>query len=674
MLKECICVILLLTNVYFTLVICYELCPKACSSLLLYKNTGYRSSVDIPCTMEDQSEKSRPCPVISSSATLSANQTVDSSWSLCLDRTRNLKRIMLTFSWNFNVNYNLGKLCGYHIRAQKAGLIEGSNVSCWLSRTALYALSFSAPENFRAQLQYTCFELPNKTDLIAPGEEFQFNIQSIPRQENKLQNWHLKSNILLPDCSYAEIQGLPQCNYSGSVQINCESKTYSLEYQVPYFKSYLNAVIFIWESDADFYRIDNLPLSGTVANQTFPKAFDSKNYSFQITATLNDDKIFSLYRSKKISIDFCKCKLSQHQSFLPLISVIVIAFVMIVTAIFCWKKQNAKENTRLPNGENDVCDVTDFSELLDEPNREDEQIRLFVLFENDNGPHQNVVLQFVNFLVEDLGFDVICELFTNEERYCSNMEWMLRSLNEVDKILVIWSPKVVQASQKINNDEMRQDSFIPVLNHIQKDLFYDNNRSKYYFSYFDYCTEEDLPSFFQQPFLKHFKLMQEMEDLYFLLKNQAKYQPGIEVRAYQASFEQYHTHESNKHGKNLRNAIFEMYVYMNSSPEAKSSYCSKSSGKFVGPSTSLEDTKCMVGVKLLDIIPPPCIQPKIQKFKTKTDSYNATETSLQAYQHIPESDANSEGESGGSGKKFRGTPLPAIKEESNFTAMNKVFL
>ena len=59
---------------------------------------------------------------------------------------------------------------------------------------------------------------------------------------------------------------------------------------------------------------------------------------------------------------------------------------------------------------------------------------------------------------------------------------------------------------------------------------------------------------------------------------------------------------------------------------------------------------------------------------TKTDSYNATETSLQAYQHIPESDANSEGESGGSGKKFRGTPLPAIKEESNFTAMNKVFL
>ena len=200
-------------------------------------------------------------------------------------------------------------------------------------------------------------------------------------------------------------------------------------------------------------------------------------------------------------------------------------------------------------------------------------VKIFLIFMDENAKHRKTVINLVNYLQADLGFEVICELFANVEISVDPFAWMEKSLEEADKVIVIWSPGAANRWDKnCSNDIVRHDLFTPVLKQIRNDIFRNTNIGKYYFAYFDYCTQESIPKVFSEPKVFHFKLMHQFDELYFRLKGMEKYIPGGVIKEEKVMFDCYADPEINKFGNVLQESINEMNAYVNNNPNWRSDF------------------------------------------------------------------------------------------------------
>ena len=193
------------------------------------------------------------------------------------------------------------------------------------------------------------------------------------------------------------------------------------------------------------------------------------------------------------------------------------------------------------------------------------RMKLFLIFINDHPKHLNVVKSFIDFLQIDLGFHVTCELFETEEIAQDPVHWMHKQFHDSDKIVVIWSPKAAERWNKYGQDENhRQDRFTPVLKQIRNALFYDQNRVKYYFGYFDYFSKEDIPPEFRNE--KSFQLMRDFEELYYRLNSIEQYREEGVIKQEKAMFDHYNDPAVNKFGPKLHKSIHEMMIFIEDNP------------------------------------------------------------------------------------------------------------
>ena len=193
------------------------------------------------------------------------------------------------------------------------------------------------------------------------------------------------------------------------------------------------------------------------------------------------------------------------------------------------------------------------------------RMKLFLIFVNDHPKHLNVVKSFIDFLQIDLGFFVTCELFETEEIAKDPVHWMDKKLLDSDKIVVIWSPKAAERWNKYGQDENhQQDRFTPVLKQIRNALFYDQNRIKYYFGYFDYFSKEDIPPEFRNE--KSFQLMREFEELYYRLNSIEQYREEGAIKQEKAMFDHYNVPAVNKFGPKLHKSIHQMMIFVEDNP------------------------------------------------------------------------------------------------------------
>ena len=89
-----------------------------------------------------------------------------------------------------------------------------------------------------------------------------------------------------------------------------------------------------------------------------------------------------------------------------------------------------------------------------------QQIKLFIAFSNDHTMHQDVIINFVKFLQADLGFEVYCELFSDQDISLDPAGWLENCLSSADKVLILWSPG---GARKWNNETVNR--------HVNTDLF-----------------------------------------------------------------------------------------------------------------------------------------------------------------------------------------------------------
>jgi len=190
-------------------------------------------------------------------------------------------------------------------------------------------------------------------------------------------------------------------------------------------------------------------------------------------------------------------------------------------------------------------------------------LKILVVFSDDHKNHRQVVVNFVNFLQADLGFEVFCELFQSQEISIDPFNWMDKSLREADKVVVIWSPGAAKNWNKDGSEHnVERNMCTPILKRIRNDLFLDVNIGKYYFGYFSYCKKSCIPEVFSQPRYFHFKLMRDFEELFFRLKGIEMYLPGGVIKEEKVKFDRYSDSSLNKYGKTLEKSINDMESYV----------------------------------------------------------------------------------------------------------------
>ena len=196
------------------------------------------------------------------------------------------------------------------------------------------------------------------------------------------------------------------------------------------------------------------------------------------------------------------------------------------------------------------------------------QVKLFIAFTNDHAMHQNIVINFVNFLQADLGFQVYCELFSDQEISLDPVAWVEKCLTIADKVLILWSPGGVQKWNNENvDDNIKNDLFTPVLRRVRNDIFHNVNVGKYCFGYFDYCTKASIPEVFAEPRVYHFKLMKQFDDLYFRLKGIERYLPGCVLKIDEVTHDGYCNRDITQYRSALNDSINVMNKYVVNHPQ-----------------------------------------------------------------------------------------------------------
>ena len=264
---------------------------------------------------------------------------------------------------------------------------------------------------------------------------------------------------------------------------------------------------------------------------------------------------------------------------LALVAVLLLAvgavFFFSKRAKICLTKPKKNSVDVEPNQEqNNVGQLQPNNDLLNKSTnlqiKLEQQIKLFIAFSNDHTMHQDVIINFVKFLQADLGFEVYCELFSDQDISLDPAGWLENRLCSADKALILWSPGGVQKwNNETDNRHVNTDLFTPVLRRLKNDIFHNINAGKYCFGYFDYCTKESIPEVFGEARagLYHYKLMEHFDDLYYRLKGIERYLPDGQIAVQNVDVDLYHDPKINKYGNALRKSIEMMNKYVQTHPE-----------------------------------------------------------------------------------------------------------
>nr|CAB3255991.1 interleukin-17 receptor A-like [Phallusia mammillata] len=250
-------------------------------------------------------------------------------------------------------------------------------------------------------------------------------------------------------------------------------------------------------------------------------------------------------------------------------------------------------------------------------------LKVLVTFVEDHPKHKDIVLKFAAYLHHDLGFEVILELWQQDEIYQDCASWIEKAIDQSDKWIVIWSPGARKRWDEFaTSDCHKQDLFTPLLKKAKKDLFYDKNKDRYFFTYFDYCSSSDIPKVFCDLTFCRFKLMQDFKELYFGLYGQPLYQPGVKSVEKKVEFSTYAKPDVTKYGLGLKQAVSEMSKIAKENPEW---YLYKPSPVLAPKNTEHEPISIsddFVCVNHMDIIPPSSPILDAGEFKYKSQSCN----------------------------------------------------
>lgn len=596
------------------------MCVKNCSTSSL--DTSLEKKYHVVCRIQEKkcsafNTKSIP-PNKPKSTTGDVEGALTTGWYLYKKPKDVYDSVALNFSWAPTQDGSVEYLQGYSI------LIHHTDSSVL---EVHYCLNTSMEFNKHvfANFYYDCYGLlPGES--IKPGDSVQVIVTSLPYGSSSLNIEPLRLKINIPECLDSRMHNVTSCVDKRAFHIKIESYVcgkpfVNLSYFVP--ASYGNsAVVSLWlgAGDEKILSKSDLPILFHNVSLIIPEKFLYSNLS----VWLSGDKVKTEHRRVLLTSSSCRNVISKTNPIWQFYVVPICAVFLILLCVcfciqkkqrfaakfkalnttLCYKVNKEKASITNPNDPKPKCEKS--TNNCQESS--DEAVSIYVVFSDDHPEHTKVVLRFASLLHTDLGFKVTFELWQQDKIYEGCHAWMEKALKECKKVLVIWSPGAKLRWKQSNKTlASQQDLFTPVLKHIKKDLFYGKNVGKYFFAYFDYCSESDIPDDFKELSHIRFKLMDQFEELYFRLKNVEMFQPTEVRREEKVAFDQYHNRKINQFGPALQLSIKDMHALCKHIPcwYKNPEYAHKDSSE-IAPSKNLSNSQSTCGfqVSQLAIVPP----------------------------------------------------------------------
>ena len=586
--------VILCYNVYLTFpIVCQSICTKNCSTASIDINN--KSSQDvILCSIE-----TKKCPNTTGLDPSKPEEVKIANWYVYEDPSDNrFRKIGLNVSWSPSDDASIKEIQSY-----KLNLIDpNSTVRAEVYFCLHKQLDFH--KHSQAVFFYDCFGGFDNVNIL-PGQNWKISVENFPEPVNYVKNKIMYISINIPNCHEKRLEKVNRCFQESMFTVSifnhsCTNRYVYISYNIP---SYFGTAANIWlgnaENKTDIIKLgENLQLNGTYKLVISKKYVLSKKYFIKVIG----NNITDFSKMEILDLSHCPVVVDHTLTIIVIIiSIVILLILTIVVIVKCFYKRNT---SKLISEQDYILqdEVEPQSELMPQQNS------VYLVFVDDHPLHKEIVSSFATFLMRDLGFNIISELYQTREISEDLTGWIEKSLQHSKKVLVIWSPKALQRWKMHCVDDNvldKNDMFTPVIKHIKKDLFRHNNLLKYFFAYFDYCSKEDIPQEFINDYsLSPFKLMNQIEELYFRLQGIEMYASGAVIKQEKVDFEKYIDPSINKFGHVLQKQIDEMCKYVKTEPLWYNMQCSYLKEVNLAALNCNTETNCKIEKNCLKVIPP----------------------------------------------------------------------
>ena len=611
--------LVLYLNIVF-LSICQSACPNNCSTFSINRETNLKEFIS--CSI-----KTRSCPAKNISGTTSKPVRIHAKtrneWYLYTDpNNQKYQKIALNFSWSPNDDASIEYLQGYSIKLRKPAVLKKKQFC--LNQNLFFH------EHIKAEFFYDCFGFSDNLEIF-PDEEWIVSIRNIPQPFKDADDQKLTFKIKIPSCDHPKMKNIYECYQKKLFAVSvlnqsCENRSFTILYNVPPMIGSTANVLLGYKirnslipTEITSYR--SLSPNGTL-HLKLPMQYNfSLPYIIRVSG--NIQKIYA----KDLTINLTSCIIENYSkdidSFPIIVIIVIIVSIAIITIIvfvgiyirYCHKK--IEDNSDVYR-QNQNCQDDERKLLAKLENKK--LITVYIVFVDDHPLHKQIVSSFASFLGHDLGFNVVSELYQTKKIYENLVGWMEKSFTQSDKVIIIWSPKALQRWQLQNDNVIdKNDIFTPVVNRIRNDLFLGKDALKYFFVYFDYCSKQNIPSEFIDKYsVTPFRLMHQIEELYFRLQGIEMYAPGAVIKQEKVDFHKYHDPRVNRCGPELHDNLIKMCEYVKNQPFWYNNDSNLSNASNTKENAFIKDYE--IKKNYLNIVPPTVsISYSLKKLETDCD-------------------------------------------------------
>ncbi|XP_076807556.1 interleukin-17 receptor A-like [Clavelina lepadiformis] len=525
-------------------------CTGNCSSTSFSNKKEMSTGNLISCSIQDKQcstraingPQNKPYQV---SEVLPAYYLTRDMWYLHRDGLET--KVALNFSWTPAADDTIGNLQGYRILISK--LLPNREILWKKEIFYCFNIQLSFEKHLPVIFHFDCSQLLSQFPAVIPGDKFSVSISSLPTDA---YNDHLSIDISIPPCTDSHMVDVQACIIRKHLwikvhEINCAERAVNYSFNIP--NMFGNTAIFefcaVAEDQKKLCKTWKSALFDSVIPLQVPKSFRKLN-NFTLAAwgsALKDKKAFTV-----ISFEQCEKTATVRQLILtvtPGISAILFLILAGKFLHFALKKPPLVSNKpHKPNL---------YAGPLQQGQNKTKKTRILLVFNPDHPKHEEVVVTFAQYLQGDLGFDVVFMPWESTIAIEKLSDWISNSI-KCDKVIAVWSPaaKIAWYQHNTSMDET-PSVFTTIIRHIQEDVVYKKHHGKYFFAYFDYCTDEVLPTDIS---ITRFNLMKDFKELYFRLVDEEQYIPGKRCNYENVSFDAY---ANQKFGSALNATIAAMH-------------------------------------------------------------------------------------------------------------------
>ncbi|XP_066490538.1 interleukin-17 receptor A [Tiliqua scincoides] len=497
---------------------------------------------------------------------------------------------VLKIKWNVATDASIQYLRGIQLVVLQASNNQQVCAHFSFQNKLLYQV---APNGGRWNFSFDRFE-------VQPGQTYQVTVHHLPKLSTSGDQNCISMSFTVPDCTDSIMKTTVPCLKIGSLwEPRIEGKSLSEDSLLVSFNPAM-------ESARYHIYVVSYQEDGRKCKEKITEKISEEGLQQRLNVTVKIERNLKSCCEYKIQIQpffaACDTDCMRHRISIPCSQVmgtyvpppqkaddlsvwlpwsITVACILLVGSAAAWVICHTQTHKAPNSGTSDYDDSTCHDRMPVKKSPPPLKPRkVWIVYSADHSLYVDVIMKFAQFLITVCGTEVILDLL--EERQISEMgtiRWLTRQKQEMEalssKIIILCSRGTRAKWQAMLRSEkvilsLKQDNLLPVgdmftpaLNLILPDFQQPACFGKYLVCYFEgISNEKDIPDPFNVT--SKYQLMRKFEEVYFLIQDLEKFEPGRVHQIPAISAEKYAESPS---GRKLKEAVQKFQKWQAENPD-----------------------------------------------------------------------------------------------------------